>query len=71
MKENKPCSDAQGRYYWPKIYVMEDNDAKAVSSIDHKDEPTQNSIHLAELNTSKKSPNTRTAALSPHFPGFQ
>ncbi len=35
MKENKPCRDAQGRYYWPKIYLMEDNDAKAVSSIDH------------------------------------
>ncbi len=26
MKENKPCRDAQGRYYWPKIYVMDDND---------------------------------------------
>ncbi len=50
---------------------MDDNDAKAVSSIDHEDETTQNSFHLAELSTSSKSPNTRTAALSPHFPGFQ
>jgi hypothetical protein len=71
MKENKPCCDAQGRYYWPKIYVMDDNDAKAVSSINHEDETTENSVHLAELSTSKLSPNTRTAALPPHFPGFQ
>ncbi len=70
MKENKPCRDAQGRYYWPKIYVMDDNDGKAVSSIDHEDETTQNSFHLAEL-SSNKSPNTRTAAPAPHFPGFQ
>jgi len=49
MKENKPCRDAQGRYYWPKIYVMDDNDAKAVNSIDHEDETAQNSFHLAEL----------------------
>jgi hypothetical protein len=64
MKENKPCRDAQGRYYWPTIYVMDDNDAKAVSSIDH--ETMQNSGHLAEISTSNKSPYTRTAALSPH-----
>jgi hypothetical protein len=63
MKENKPCRDAQGRYYWPKIYVMDDNDAKAVSSIDHEDETTQNLVHLAELSTSNKSPNTKIAAL--------
>ncbi len=71
MKENKPCQDAQGRYYWPKIYVMDDNNAKAVSSIDHEDETTQNSFQLAELSTNNKSPNTRTADLSPHYPGFQ
>jgi hypothetical protein len=71
MKENKPCRDAQGRYYWPKIYVMDDNDAKAVNSIDHEDETTRNSFQLAELSTSNKSPNTRTADPSPHFPGFQ
>ena len=67
MKENKPCRDAQGRYYWPKIYLMEDNDAKAVSSIDHEDGKTQDSFHIAELSNS----NTRTAALPPQFPGFQ
>ncbi len=71
MKENKPCRDAQGRYYWPKIYIMDDNDAKAVSAIDHEDETTQNSDHLAELSNAHKSPNPRTAALSPHYPGFQ
>ena len=71
MKENKPCRDAQGRYYWPKIYVMDDNNAKTVSSIDHEDETTQSSLNLAEISTSNKSPNTRTAALSPHFSGFQ
>jgi hypothetical protein len=36
------------RYYWPKIYLMEDNDAKAVSSIDHEDETTQDPFHIAE-----------------------
>ena len=71
MKENKPCRDAQGRYYWPKIYVMDDNDAKAVSSIDHEDETLQNSGPLVEISNAHKSPNTRTAALSPHYPGFQ
>ncbi len=71
MKENKPCRDAQGRYYWPKIYVMDDNDTKTVSSIDQEDETTQSSFHLAEIGTSNKSPNTRTAALPPHYPGFQ
>ncbi len=71
MKENKPCRDAQGRYYWPKIYVMDDTDAKAVSSIDHEYETKQDSGHQAELSNAYKSPNTRTAALSPHYPGFQ
>ncbi len=71
MKENKPCRDAQGRYYWPKIYVMDDNDAKTVSTIDQEDETTQGSFHLAKISTSNKSPNTRTAALSRHYPGFQ
>ena len=71
MKENKPCRDAQGRYYWPKIYVMDDNDAKTVSSVDQEDETTQSSFHLTEIGTSDKSPNTRTAALPPHYMGFQ
>jgi hypothetical protein len=71
MKENKPCREAQGRYYWPKIYLMEDNDAKPISSIDHEDETTKDSFHIAELSTSNRNSNTRTAALSPHFQGFQ
>jgi hypothetical protein len=71
MKENKPCRDAQGRYYWPKIYLMEDNDDKAVSSIDHEDKINQDSFHIAELSTSNRNSNTRTATLSPHFQGFQ
>ncbi len=50
---------------------MDDNDAKAVSSIDHKDETRQNSGHLAEISNVHKSPNTRTATLSPHYSGFQ
>jgi hypothetical protein len=71
MKENKPCQDAQGRYYWPKIYVMDDNDAKAVSSIDHEDETNQDAFHIAELSPSKRNSDTRTAACSPQFQGFQ
>jgi hypothetical protein len=71
MKENKPCRDAQGRYYWPKIYVMDDNDAKTVSSIDHEDETRQHSGRLAEISNAHNSPNTRTAALSPDYSGFQ
>ena len=71
MKENKPCRDAQGRYYWPKIYLMEDNDDKAVSSIDHGDEINQDSFHIAKLSTSNRNSNTRTATLSLHFQGFQ
>ncbi len=71
MKENKPCQDAQGRYYWPKIYVMDDNDAKAVSSIDHEDEMTQDPFNVAEFSNSHRQSNTRTAALPPHFSGFQ
>ncbi len=54
MKENKPCRDAQGRYYWPKIYVMDDNDAKAVNSIDHEEEKTQDSFHVAEFSPSHR-----------------
>jgi hypothetical protein len=71
MKENKPCRDAQGRYYWPKIYVMDDNDAKTVSSINHEDETRQHSGHIAEITNAHSSHNTRTAALSPDYSGFQ
>ncbi len=71
MKENKPCRDAQGRYYWLKIYVMDDNDAKAVSSIDHEDKMTQDPFNIAEFSNSHRKSNTRTAALPLHFSGFQ
>jgi hypothetical protein len=37
IKENKPCRNAQGRYYWPKVYFMEENEAKAINSIDHEE----------------------------------
>ncbi len=50
---------------------MEDNDAKTVSSINYENDDTQNSFQPTELSKSYISPNTRTAALSPHFPGFQ
>jgi len=50
---------------------MDDNNAKTVSSIDHEDETTQSSVPLAEIGTNNKNPNTRTAALPPHYPGFQ
>jgi hypothetical protein len=69
IKENKPCRDAQGRYYWPKVYFMEENEAKAVNSIDHEEVRTLQGDHpfnIAGLDT-----NTRTAALPPQFPGFQ
>ncbi len=71
MKENKPCRDSQGRYYWPKIYVMDDHDAKAVNSIDQDNEKLQDSFHVAEFSPSHRNSNTRTAALSPQFQGFQ
>ncbi len=50
---------------------MDDNDAKAVSSIDHEDEMTPESFSNAEFSTSHRKSNTRAAALPPHFPGFQ
>ncbi len=35
MWDNKPCQDAQGDLYWPRIYLMEDNsEIKTVSTID-------------------------------------
>jgi len=45
IKENKPCRDAQGRYYWSKVYSMEENEAKAVNSIDHKEVRTPQGDH--------------------------
>jgi hypothetical protein len=74
MKENKPCRDAQGRYYWPKVYFMEENEAKSVNSIDHEKVRTlqgNDPFNIAGLDTYTRNSNTRTAALSPQFPGFQ
>jgi hypothetical protein len=50
---------------------MEENEAKAVNSIDHEKETSQNPFHIAGLKTSNKNTNTRTATLTPQFPGFQ
>jgi hypothetical protein len=71
MKENKPCQDAQGRYYWPKVYFMEESKAKAVNSIDHEEVTFQDPFHIAGFNTGTRNTNTRTATLSPQFWGFQ
>jgi len=50
---------------------MEEGEAKAVSSIDHEDEMTQDPFNIAEFSNSHRKSNTRTAALPPHFSGFQ
>ncbi len=71
MKENKPCRDAQGRYYWPKVYFMEENEAKSVNAIDHEEVNFQDPFNIAGLDTSTRTTNTRTATLSPQFSGFQ
>jgi hypothetical protein len=70
LKENKPCRDAQGRYYWPKIYFMDENPkAKAVNSINHEEVRPyheDNSFNVAGLQC-----RSRSAALPQRFPGFQ
>ncbi len=72
MKENKPCREAQGLYYWPKVYFMEENEAKSINSIDHEEfKIRQDPFNIAGLNTSTRTANTRTAALPPQFLGFQ
>ncbi len=50
---------------------MEDNDAKAVSSIDPEDKKNPDSLHSADFSPSHRNYNTRTAALPPQFQGFQ
>jgi len=71
MKENKPCRDAQGRYYWPKVYFMEEGKAKAVNSIDHEEVNSPDPFHIAGFNTGTRNTSTRTAALPLQFAGFQ
>jgi hypothetical protein len=35
IKENKPCRDAQGQTYWPRIYFREENqDPRSVNAIE-------------------------------------
>ncbi len=68
-KRIKACGDAQGRYYWPKVYFMEENKAKAVNAINHEEvRPFQGDspFNIAGLAT-----RTGTTALTPQFPGFQ
>jgi hypothetical protein len=79
LQENKPCRDAQGRTYWPKIYFMDENsDAKSINAIEqvqNEFDEFQNNHRDAELDIAgidfdqKYKP--RTAALSPHNLGFQ
>ncbi len=70
LKENKPCRDAQGQYYWPKIYFMDGNpETKAVNSVNHEEVRPyheDNSFNVAGLQC-----RSRTAALPQQFSGFQ
>jgi hypothetical protein len=50
---------------------MEENEAKAVNSIDHEEVTFQDPFHIAGFNTSPEKTNTRTAALPSQFSGFQ
>jgi hypothetical protein len=50
---------------------MKEGEAEAVISIDHEEETSQNTFHIAGFKTSNRNTNTRTAALPPQFPGFQ
>jgi hypothetical protein len=70
IKENKPCRDAQGRNYWPRIYFMDENpDTKAVNSIYHEDVRVRNED--SAFNIAGIQHRSRTAALPQQFLGFQ
>ncbi len=69
MKDNKPCQDAQGRYFWPKIYVAEDSKTKAVSSIDQEEEEFLSETEYSLSFKDSSNPKTRTAAPVTHL-GF-
>jgi hypothetical protein len=65
----QPCRNTQGRYYWPKVYFMEENEAKAVNAIDEEEvRPTKGESPFNIVGLATK---TRAAALTPQFPGFQ
>jgi hypothetical protein len=70
MKDNKPCRDAQGRYYWPKIYFTEENEAKRVNSIGQEAEAISRTEYLSGFKESSNH-STKTAAPSPQKQGFQ
>ena len=65
MKENKTCRDAQGLYYWPKVYFMEEKEAKSVKAIEHEEVTFQDPFNIARLDTSTKNTSTITAAHPP------
>ncbi len=70
IKENKPCHDAQGRTYWPRIYFMDENpDTKAVNSTYHEDVRIRNED--SAFNIAGIQYRSRTAALPQQFLGFQ
>jgi hypothetical protein len=54
IKENKPCHDSQGQTYWPRIYLMDENqDAKSVNAINYPEEENldnNNSFDIAGVN---------------------
>jgi hypothetical protein len=56
IKEKKPCCDAQGRTYWPRIYFMEENqDAKSVNAINFPedkilDDDEEHRFNIARVN---------------------
>ncbi len=70
MKENKPCRDAQGQAYWPRVYLMDENsESKAVNSIYHEEVKTHNED--STFNIAGIQCRSRTAALPQQFSSFQ
>jgi len=70
MKENKPCKDAQGRFYWPKIYLMDENaETKAVNSIYHEEDRT--TYEDGTFNIARFQCSSGTADLPQQSLGFQ
>jgi hypothetical protein len=69
IKENRPCQDAQGQTYWPRIYFMEENqDAKSVNAINFPEEEIQDDdeehrFDIARFKVDNQECKTRTAAL--------
>jgi hypothetical protein len=75
LKENKPCSDAQGQTYWLRIYFMDKNaETKSVNAIHHNDNQVQDDdeehFNTARVNVDQKY-KPRTAVLPQQNLGFQ